>query len=147
MSEMDIMPANAPRGESLPGGINPPPRILVADDEACMRLFMTDTLGKSGYDVDAAKDGADAWEALQAKHYDLLITDNNMPKVSGVELIQRLHASRNALPVIMATGSSPDDEFTKTPWLQPFATLLKPFRMADFLETVQAALPACGAVR
>jgi DNA-binding NtrC family response regulator len=120
---------------------SPAHRILVVDDEASIRLSVTCMLGRSGYHVDTAENGADAWEALQAKHYDLLITDNNMPKVSGVELLQRLHAHRKPLAVIMATGALPNENFTQSPWLQPFATLLKPFTMVELLEKVQAFLP------
>jgi len=108
---------------------------------------MIGMLSRSGYDVDAVKDGADAWGALQVKHYDLLITDNNMPKVSGVELLQRLQANRQAMPVIMATGSLPKEDFSHSPWLQPFAILLKPFTVAELLEKVQASLPARDGTR
>ncbi len=50
-----------------------------------------------------------------------------MPKVTGVELLQKLHDARLALPVIMATGTIPEAEFARYPWLRPNATLLKPY--------------------
>jgi DNA-binding response OmpR family regulator len=144
MTEANIQPTDAPGGATLQDQTNPPQRILVVDDEAVIRGFITGLLGRSGYDVDAAEDGADAWEALQVKHYDLLITDNNMPKLSGVQLLQRLHDTRTAMPVIMATGTSPEEELTESPWLQPFATLLKPFTIPELLDKVRAFLPAGG---
>jgi len=70
-----------------------------------------------------------------------------MPKVSGVELLKKLRSARMALPVIMATGTLPREEFTRYPRLQPVATLLKPFTFAELVGTVrellaQPAVPA-----
>jgi DNA-binding response OmpR family regulator len=120
-------------------------RILVVDDDIFIRQLNTQVLIRSGYEVDAAEDGAVAWDALQLNSYDLLITDNNMPKVSGIELLKKLHAARMALPVIMATGALPE-EFTGYPWLQPAATLLKPYTVAEFLGAVKEVLRATGVV-
>ena len=121
---------------------SPPHRILVVDDEPSIRHLNTKVLVDSGYHVDAAEDGAVAWDTLQVNSYDLLVTDNNMPKMSGVELIMKLHAARVALPVILATASSPKEEFTRYPWLQPAATLLKPYTVVEFLGTVKNVLRA-----
>ncbi|HTA31282.1 MAG TPA: response regulator [Candidatus Cybelea sp.] len=138
------MPPEESLGASAQRPMNPPHRILVVEDECAIRTMVTTRLVKSGYHVDAAENGADAWAALQVNHYDLLITDNNMPKVSGVELLQRLHATRMALPVIMATGSVPREEFERKPWLEPVATLLKPYSVGELLATVKAVLRAIG---
>jgi len=115
-------------------------RILVVEDESAMRNLIASALLQSGYAVDAAEDGAEAWKAIQVKDYDLLITDNNMPKVSGVELLEKLHAEAKPLPVIMATGEAPEHEFRRRPWLQPKATLIKPFAIAELRETVKRIL-------
>jgi two-component system alkaline phosphatase synthesis response regulator PhoP len=145
---IDDFPPTEEAGEmGSHGHMNPPPRILVADDEAAMRRLIACTLAGSGYHVDAVEDGADAWEALQVKHYDLLITDNHMPKLSGVELIEKLHATSKVLPVIMVTGTLPQEEFTRNPKLQPAATLLKPYTIAELLETVKKVLRAIGGAR
>jgi two-component system alkaline phosphatase synthesis response regulator PhoP len=117
-----------------------PGRILVVDDDHDIRRLSAEVLMHHGYQVDAAEDGAVAWDALQLKRYDLLVTDNNMPKVSGVELLKKVYAARMALPVIMATGTLPREEFIRYPWLQPAATLLKPYAMEEFLGTVQKVL-------
>ncbi len=126
---------------------NPPQRILVADDDEDIRRLNIDILTLSGYRVDAAEDGAVAWDNLQRNNYDLLITDNNMPKVSGFELLKKLRAGRMALPVIMASGTLPAEEFMQSPWLQPTATLLKPFTSDELLGTVRKVLHATDNVR
>jgi len=119
---------------------SPPHHILVVDDDLCIRELNTEMLLHSGYEVDGAEDGAAAWEALNADSYDLLITDNNMPMVTGVELLKKLRAARMELPVIMATGTFPTDEFSRYPWLKPAATLLKPYSAAEMLRTVKKVL-------
>jgi CheY-like chemotaxis protein len=73
-------------------------RILVVEDEPNIRRLNVDMLIWSGYEVDSAADGAVAWELLQQNHYDLLITDNEMLNVSGVELLGKLHAAHMTLP-------------------------------------------------
>src|SRR5258706_16426352 len=67
-------------------------RILVVEDDPLLRLLNTETLMDAGYQVDAAEDGAAAWAALQRFDYDLLITDHDMPNVTGVGLLKKIHA-------------------------------------------------------
>ena len=117
-----------------------PPRILVVDDHPFIRQFSTDILSRSGYTVDAANDGAAAWLVLNTNNYDLLITDHFMPRMTGVELVELVRASRMPLPVIMVTAQFPKEEFTRYPWLKPSATLLKPFTTSELLKTVKEVL-------
>lgn len=126
---------------------NPPRRILVVEDDGDIRRLNTEVLIRYGYHVDAAEDGAVAWQSLNTGSYDLLITDNNMPNVTGVELLKKLHGARMALPVIMATGSVPRWEFTEYPWLLPAATLLKPYTLSELMGTVRKVLCATVAAR
>jgi DNA-binding response OmpR family regulator len=119
-----------------------PTRILVVDDDSDMRLLNTEALIDSGYEVDDAPDGDAAWQALTTECYDLIITDNHMPKVTGIELLKKLRAAQMALPVIMATGNLPEHEFMLHPWLQPAATLLKPYTIDQLLVTVKEVLRA-----
>ena len=122
------------------GGTRGSPRILVVEDEPLTRQLTSKLLTDAGYRVDAAADGAAAWDTLQKNHFDLLITDNAMPKVSGFELIGKMRAAGIAVPVILASGVLPQGEFSQLPGIQPLATLLKPYTVADFLETVKHLL-------
>ena len=142
MTDDDTRSTEKLGGAPRPDQRNPPHRILVVDDEFDLRQLITYNLVQSGYDVDAFENGADAWEALQVNHYDLLITDNYMPKVTGVDLLHRLHGKGMALPVIMATGVLPMEEFARNPWLEPVAILIKPYTLADLLERVKAVMLA-----
>ena len=63
-----------------------------------------------------------------------------MPKMSGVELLKKLHAARMAMPTIMASGTLPNEQFTQCPWLQSVAMLPKPYTSDELLGTVEEAL-------
>jgi CheY-like chemotaxis protein len=118
------------------------PRILVVDDDEDIRLLNASILEESGYKVATAEDGAVAWAALGAECYDLLITDHNMPKLSGIELLNQLHAARKLLPAILVSGAIPHRELRHHPWLRISAMLLKPYTMAELLGTVARVLRA-----
>lgn len=124
----------------------PSNRILLVDDDTDIRLLGADLLFHSGYQVDTAVDGESGWEALQAKNYDLLITDNKMPKVSGIELVMKLRSARMALPVILASGAIPE-ELNRLPSLQLAAKLWKPFTPDELLETVKQVLLETASAR
>jgi two-component system cell cycle sensor histidine kinase/response regulator CckA len=117
-------------------------RILVVDDETSVRQLTTEMLIRAGFEVDAAADGSAGWDAIQAKHYDLVITDNFMPHVTGIEMVKKIHSASMNLPVIMATAIFPQEEFQLHPWLESIPTLLKPFRAAELLSTVRKVLSA-----
>jgi DNA-binding NtrC family response regulator len=69
-----------------------------------------------------------------------VITDNEMPKVTGVELLKKLHAARMGVLVIMATGTLPHEQFARFPWIQPVAVLLKPYTLVQLLGAVKKVL-------
>jgi two-component system alkaline phosphatase synthesis response regulator PhoP len=124
------------------GQANPPNRILFVGDNPSVREASAKVLINSGYHVDAAEDGEAAWKALHATSYDLLITDQTMPKLSGVELVKKLRVAQMKLPVVLVSATLPTEELHQNPWLQLAATLLKPFTVDELLETVRAALSA-----
>ena len=127
-------------GEPLQAHTNSRHRILVVEDERDLRQITAEVLIDAGFQVDVAEDGAAAWSALQLSKYDLLITDQLMPKVSGVELLKKIHAARMTLPVIMATGYLPTWEFALHTWLQPVKMLLKPYSFEKLLGMVKNVL-------
>jgi DNA-binding response OmpR family regulator len=115
-------------------------RILVVDDYREIRQLSTKVLMHSGYAVDAADDGAAAWEAMQIKPYNLLVTDNDMPRLTGVELVRKLRSARMAMPVIMVSGDLRKEELTQNRSLQLAAMLPKPFSPEELLGTVTNVL-------
>lgn len=123
--------------------IHATPRILVVDDESSMREFVTEVLNSCGYEVDSAEGGNAALEALHSIHYDMLVTDVNMPKGSGTDLVMKMHTEGMAIPVIMMTGCIVSKELSAlTDMLHVNALLAKPFSMDDLLKAVETNLPS-----
>jgi DNA-binding response OmpR family regulator len=133
-------PANAPLSREP----NKPHRVLVVEDDVAVRRVNTEILTYSGFQVDAAEDGAAAWDALQQNKYDLVVTDNDMPKVTGVELIQKLREASMSLPVIMATGAPPEELFTRCGMPPPARILIKPYTLNELLTAVKEVLHAAS---
>jgi DNA-binding response OmpR family regulator len=121
-------------------------RILVVDDDEDIRRLNTEVLTNAGYRADSAADGAIAWSALQLHDYDLLLTDQVMPNVSGLNLIKRLRAARMSMPVIVVSGSMPVKGLCQHSWLQIDSTLLKPYTSDELLATVRKVLYATDGV-
>src|ERR1017187_10595202 len=89
-------------------------RILVADDDESIRYLLSTVLAGAGFDVNTASDGQQAWEAIFHGHYDLLVTDNDMPRLTGIQLIERIREARMSLPVIIASGTFPVERDRKS---------------------------------
>ena len=131
-------PAAAPTS----GATHRPQRILVVDDDTGIRKIGAELLMRLGYQVDAAEDHNAGWKALQTYTYDLLITDLDMPRLSGLKLVKRLRDARLALPVILASGTMTPQELKQNPWFHLSGALLKPVAPEQLLQTVQAVLRA-----
>jgi DNA-binding response OmpR family regulator len=131
-----VRPADA----SIPDPSTPIARILVVDDDNHLRQLSINVLTGAGYNVEGAIDGAAGWRALRTNDYDLIITDNQMPNLTGIEMIEKLRSAHMEVPIIMATGLLPMHEFTHKPWLKPDAMLQRPFSSNELLETVSNVL-------
>ena len=121
---------------------NPPARILMVEEDPDIRRLNAEVLIDSGYNVDVANDGEVAWQVLQTRNYDLLLMDDRMPSVTGLELIRKLHAEKMALPVVLMSRKMPTEMLNEHPWLQIQAMLFKPYSLAEMLETVKEVLCA-----
>jgi two-component system, chemotaxis family, chemotaxis protein CheY len=115
-------------------------RILVVDDEDNDRELNCRVLIRAGYEVVGAADGDAAWAAIQTQHFDLMITDNCMPKVTGVELVNKLHYAGTKLEVVLLTGEFPDDQFNRYPWLKSVVILTKPLANSEIISVVRKIL-------
>jgi len=82
--------------------------VLVAEDNPSTALIMRFHLEHAGLDVTVARSGIEAWDWLQRAHFDLVITDEQMPGMSGLELCRQIQACPllRHLPVIMVTAKS-----------------------------------------
>jgi DNA-binding response OmpR family regulator len=136
-----IPPTENPAGSSRPR--RPTRRsILVAEGEADILRLNSEVLTYAGYQVDSVRDGAAAWDRLQMNRYDLVLTAQHLPAVSGVELLRKMHDTSLRLPVIMATRSLPTWEFAVYPWLHAVTLLHLPYTFENLLGKVENLLPA-----
>jgi YesN/AraC family two-component response regulator len=69
-----------------------------------------------------------------------MITDNSMPKVTGVELVNKLQAAGTKLEVVLLTGEFPDDQFNRYPWLKNVVILTKPLANSEIVSVVKNIL-------
>ncbi|MBW4470326.1 MAG: response regulator [Stenomitos rutilans HA7619-LM2] len=80
-------------------------KILVVDDSITIREMERRILENRGYKVDIAVNGADGWSAARTNHYDLVISDVDMPKMNGIELIRQMkgHARLQSVPIMIVS--------------------------------------------
>ena len=86
-------------------------KILVVDDSETMRDMASYTLENEGYDVVVAVDGLDALEMIEQNNFDLIITDINMPKLDGIELIRNAREipKLKGVPILCLTTETGED--------------------------------------
>ena len=148
MKGLNISQAREMTGAPVQCRTKVPCRILVVEDEPDIRRLNAEVLKRSGYAVDTAEDGRAGWKAFHAvRHapdsYALLITDHNMPGLTGLALVKKLSDDCITLPVILASAAlRSEDLFIRYPWLQPAATLPKPYTIEELLGTVRKFLRA-----
>jgi len=122
-----------------------PKRILLCDDEIHILRAAEFKLKRAGYDVEIASDGQEAWESIQQRAPDILITDCQMPRLSGFELTQRVRENppTRDLPVLMLTakGFEVSHEEMAEKW-NVIGVIAKPFSPRELLDTVNRILGA-----
>jgi DNA-binding response OmpR family regulator len=132
-----------PANPQLQCQVKLPCRILVVDHDPYLCHLSAEVLIRQGFVVNAAEDGKAGWEELRANTYNLLITEPELPKITGVKLVRKLREARITLPVVMATAVLPSENmFVRYPWLQPAALLLRPYSIKELLGTVSEVLRA-----
>ena len=117
-------------------------KILIVDDSRAMRMIVARTLrqaGLNGHDVLEAENGRQAMEMVKAEEPDLVLSDWNMPEMSGLEFLRTLRASGSAIPFCFITSEGSEDMRTQAEAAGAFGVISKPFSaeaVADALATV-----------
>jgi two-component system, chemotaxis family, sensor histidine kinase and response regulator WspE len=93
-------------------GEKPRKRVLVVDDSLTVRELERKLLDRHGYDVEVAVDGMDGWNALRSGHFDLLVTDIDMPRMDGIELVglMKKDANLKSLPAMIVSYKDRDED-------------------------------------
>ena len=113
------------------------PKILVVDDEKVIRDITQAFLTLNGYDVNTAENGKEAFEKMLSTHYDVVITDVQMPLMGGIELLERISQIKADTVTILLTGSPANKSECSQ---KPFAHLSKPFSHNQLIKVIQEGL-------
>lgn len=115
-------------------------KILIADDSETIRALLHTALESAGYEVDMADDGLTAYELGRDGDYDLVILDQLMPGLLGLEVIERWRDEGMDAPVLMLTGV--DDDRTAVESFDRGAVdyVRKPFRVPELMARIRMRL-------
>src|SRR5262245_24299436 len=113
-------------------------RILVADDEAGLREFITDSLELDEHTVVPAKDGKEAAKLLDERGFDLVLTDLKMPGLDGMQLLRKVRAEQPEVEVIVMTAHGSVENAVEAMKLGAFEYLQKPLSGPDELRLLVA---------
>ena len=115
-------------------------KLLVVDDEKNLRLVVQKEMTRQGHVVETASDGEAAWEILEARDFDVLLCDINMPRLDGMGLLRRVfERSPNPPEVIMLTGQGTVETAIESMKLGAYDYLTKPYRIAELSALVNQA--------
>lgn len=120
-----------------------PLRILVVDDSKVMRGVLRKMLGCGGAEVLEACDGKQALEVLAAEPVDCVISDWNMPRMKGIDLLRRVRqdAALAHLPFVMVTAEAMARNVAEADAARVSAYLTKPFTVESLWTTLRGILP------
>lgn len=115
--------------------------ILLVDDDASLRATLRTCLEMTGFTCTEAKDGHDVHSCLENELPDLIVTDHQMPLVTGLELIKGLKSQKytETIPILFYSGQLTADLKTKALQAGAIAVLEKPFPLKEFLDLVAQA--------
>lgn len=118
-----------------------PPRVLLIDDEPALLDLYQDSLAPLGYQLDTADDGEEAAHLLSSKRYDVVVSDIQMPGMTGLDLLKAVRSTNLDVPVILVTGNPSTETAIRAIELGALRYLTKPFSPADLRRVV--AYAAC----
>jgi response regulator NasT len=126
--------------ENAASSTTPTRRVLIAEDEALIRMDLAEMLAEEGYDVVAAvEDGEQAVVRTEELRPDLVILDVKMPRLDGIAAAQLIAAQRIA-PVVMLTAFSQRDLVESARDAGAMAYLVKPFGKSDLMPAIEMAV-------
>ena len=116
--------------------------VLAVDDSASIRQMVAFTLKSAGYEVAEAVDGQDGLDKAKAKTYNLILSDQNMPRMDGLTLIKSLRAlpQYKTVPILMLTTESSDAMKQQGRAAGATGWLVKPFDPQKLVEVVKKVI-------
>ncbi|HDR04413.1 MAG TPA: response regulator [Candidatus Marinimicrobia bacterium] len=115
-------------------------KILLVDDEYSVRLTLREFMLDMGHNVDAAESVSEALVLVDKKEYDLIITDILLPKITGIQFLQKLRSQGHNMAAIVMTGEPTQQTHDAAGALGVIDYLIKPVKKADIESVVRRAL-------
>ena len=115
-------------------------RVLIVDDEDSIRDYLSMMLEREGYDVAACESGRKALRLNTKEAFDVVITDIQLPGMSGIEILTSLRESDPTVPVIIITGHASQESAIEALNVGAFYYLLKPVSNEELKQVVRNAL-------
>ncbi|MCA1962131.1 MAG: response regulator [Desulfomonile sp.] len=115
------------------------PRVLIVDDEERFRNTMCKLLTLHGITAATAGSGPEALKELEENPYDLVILDVRMPEMGGVQLLSEIRKADSDIEAIIMTGYASVDTAKELMKLGAYDYMLKPYKVEDLLEKIEAA--------
>ena len=116
-----------------------PIRLLIADDEEDLVIFLAHRLRKRGLDVTMALSGAEAVSAATEMKFDVAVVDLKMPDMDGIAVIENLKSLQPFIEVLMLTGHGSHDSAWEAGRLHAFRYILKPYDFEDLHDLINSA--------
>ncbi|MBI2949776.1 MAG: sigma-54-dependent Fis family transcriptional regulator [Verrucomicrobia bacterium] len=123
--------------------MKPQPKILLIEDDAGIVSGLKKELQAEGHQVAVAERGDTGLAQAKAQAFDVVITDLKLPGLTGLELVEQLHAAKPKLPIILMTAFGTTETAIEATKLGAYDYLLKPFDMAELLDLVAKSV-ACN---
>lgn len=116
--------------------------ILLVDDEKAIVMLLTEVLKRENYQVTSFTDAEEALSDFNDNSavYDLVITDQNMPKMTGTELSKKLQEVKPGIPIILCSGDNESGDNTSAEETGITTYLVKPVKNADMVNEVKSIL-------
>ena len=120
-------------------------KILIADDSKAMRMIVVRTMrqaGFAGHDLVEAENGKEALTMVGTESPDLILSDWNMPEMTGIEFLKALRASGSQIPFCFVTSEGSEDMRAQAAQAGALGLIAKPFTPEAFAEVLSAVVPS-----
>lgn len=115
-------------------------KVLIVDDEVLLRTMINDFLTMLDYEVIEAENGEIAYEKVLSEKPDIIVSDINMPRLGGIELLKKVKQLENTIPVILITGVSVEKAREGAEKYNADGFFSKPFKMQTLIAKIEELL-------
>ena len=123
------------------------PKILIIDDEKSIRSTLNEILSYEGFEVVQAQDGAEGLKLVQSDKFDVILSDIKMPKMDGIEVLQKIQEIASDTPVVMISGHGNIETAVEAIRKGAFDYIAKPLDLNRTLVTIRNAMDRSDLVK